>query len=109
MISNCNLTLQSAMNPCWPSFKKPRIYTFIFLARRVRYWKFINPRRILNESHILGAGNVLIGARRNAVVLSVHDRMRENLRGKTMIYFTAVVAAFLFVYLFAALIRPEWF
>jgi len=26
-----------------------------------------------------------------------------------MIYLTALVAAFLFVYLFAALIRPEWF
>jgi len=26
-----------------------------------------------------------------------------------MIYVTAIVAAFLFVYLFAALIRPEWF
>jgi hypothetical protein len=82
MISNCNMTLQSAMNPCWPSFKKPRIYTFIFLARRVRYWKFIDPRRILNESHILGSGNVLIRARRNGVVLSVHDRVRENLRGQ---------------------------
>jgi hypothetical protein len=76
------MTLQSAMNPCWPSFKKPRIYTFIFLARRVRYWKFINPRRILNESHILDSGNVLIRARRNGVVLSVHDRVRENLRGQ---------------------------
>ena len=70
------------MNPCWPSFKKPRIYTFIFLARRVRYWKFINPRRILNESHILDSGNLLIRARRNGVVLSVHDRVRENLRGQ---------------------------
>jgi len=27
----------------------------------------------------------------------------------SMIYLTAAVAAFLFVYLFAALIRPEWF
>jgi len=26
-----------------------------------------------------------------------------------MIYLTALVAAFLFIYLFAALIRPEWF
>jgi len=26
-----------------------------------------------------------------------------------MIYVTGVIAAFLFVYLFAALIRPEWF
>jgi K+-transporting ATPase KdpF subunit len=67
------------------------------------------PAEDLNESHILGAGNVFIGSPRNGVVLSVHDRMRENLRGKTMIYLTAIVAAFLFVYLFAALIRPEWF
>jgi len=28
---------------------------------------------------------------------------------KTMIYVTALVSVFLFVYLFAALIRPEWF
>jgi len=36
--------------------------------------------------------------------------MRENLKGKlTMIYLTAAVSLFLFVYLFAALIRPEWF
>jgi len=26
-----------------------------------------------------------------------------------MIYFTAAVSLFLFIYLFAALIRPEWF
>jgi len=26
-----------------------------------------------------------------------------------MIYLTAVVSAFLFVYLFTALVRPEWF
>lgn len=28
---------------------------------------------------------------------------------KTMIYVTLAVSLFLFVYLFAALIRPEWF
>jgi K+-transporting ATPase KdpF subunit len=27
----------------------------------------------------------------------------------TMIYLTAVISLFLFVYLFVALIRPEWF
>jgi K+-transporting ATPase KdpF subunit len=26
-----------------------------------------------------------------------------------MIYLTAVISAFLFVYLFTALVRPEWF
>jgi len=35
--------------------------------------------------------------------------MRKHLREELMIYITGVVAAFLFVYLFAALIRPEWF
>ena len=55
---------------------------FIFVARRMRYWKFINPRRISNESHILGARNILIGLCRNGVVLPVHDRVRKNLRGK---------------------------
>ncbi|HUI27376.1 MAG TPA: K(+)-transporting ATPase subunit F [Candidatus Kryptonia bacterium] len=36
--------------------------------------------------------------------------MREDLRRTTtMIYVTAGVSLFLFVYLFAALIRPEWF
>ncbi|MGB8658170.1 MAG: K(+)-transporting ATPase subunit F [Candidatus Zixiibacteriota bacterium] len=28
---------------------------------------------------------------------------------RTMIYFTVVVVAFLFVYLIVALVRPEWF
>jgi K+-transporting ATPase KdpF subunit len=29
--------------------------------------------------------------------------------GTTMIYLAAIIALFLFVYLFTALIRPEWF
>jgi hypothetical protein len=45
MISNCNTTLQSAINSFWLSSKKSRIYTFIFLACLVRYSQFINPRR----------------------------------------------------------------
>jgi hypothetical protein len=81
MISNCNLTLQSAMNSFWPSSKKSRIYTVIFVARLVR-WKFINPRRISNESYILAAGNVFIGLCWNGVVLPVHDRVRKHLRRK---------------------------
>ncbi|HLY38279.1 MAG TPA: K(+)-transporting ATPase subunit F [Candidatus Binatia bacterium] len=34
--------------------------------------------------------------------------MRTDLRS-AMIYLAAAVSAFLFVYLFTALIRPEWF
>jgi K+-transporting ATPase KdpF subunit len=35
--------------------------------------------------------------------------LREDLRAAPMIYLAAAVSAFLFVYLFTALIRPEWF
>jgi hypothetical protein len=80
IVSNCNTVLQSAMNPHCLVIKKSRIYTLIFLACLVRYWKFINPRRILNESRILVAVNVLTGSRRNGVVLPVHDRVRKDLR-----------------------------
>jgi K+-transporting ATPase KdpF subunit len=33
----------------------------------------------------------------------------RKFEGITMLYVDAAVAAFLFIYLFAALIRPEWF
>jgi K+-transporting ATPase KdpF subunit len=67
-------------------------------------------RRYINESHSLAASNVLAGTRDYDPLLRLHRRMRENLKGKlTMIYLTAAVSLFLFVYLFAALIRPEWF
>jgi hypothetical protein len=44
--------------------------------------EFIKRRRILNESRILAARNVFIGARWNGVVLPVHDRVRKDLRRK---------------------------
>ena len=43
------------------------------------------------------------------IVLSVSDRLRENLRRGLMIYLTAAIAALLFIYLFVAMVRPEWF
>jgi K+-transporting ATPase KdpF subunit len=42
----------------------------------------------------------------------VHESLRENIKNEVtsmMIYVTAGVAAFLFVYLVVALVRPEWF
>ena len=40
----------------------------------------------------------------------VPDGLRKDLKGGwTMIYLTVGLVAFLFVYLFLALIRPEWF
>jgi K+-transporting ATPase KdpF subunit len=35
--------------------------------------------------------------------------VRAHLRSRPMTYLAAAVAVFLFVYLLAALIRPEWF
>jgi K+-transporting ATPase KdpF subunit len=45
-------------------------------------------------------------------MLPIHESLRKNLEDEVMlmmIYLTAVVAAFLIVYLIVALIRPEWF
>jgi K+-transporting ATPase KdpF subunit len=57
----------------------------------------------------LAAGNIPDRLRRYGAVVPVYRRMRKNLKDVTMIYLTAAVSLFLFVYLFAALIRPEWF
>jgi K+-transporting ATPase KdpF subunit len=64
-----------------------------------------------NESRVLAAGNVFSRNYSNGVVFPVPGRLRKNIRSEatTMIYVTAIVALFLFVYLFTALIRPEWF
>jgi K+-transporting ATPase KdpF subunit len=62
-----------------------------------------------HESNCLATSNVLLGARIDGLVLRFHYGVRENLRGAIMIYLTGAVALFLFVYLSAALMRPEWF
>ena len=62
-----------------------------------------------HESNSLATGNVLLGTRIDGLVLRIHRSVREDLRGAAMIYLTSAVALFLFVYLSAALIRPEWF
>ena len=45
----------------------------------------------------------------NEFVLFIHGRVRTNIIGKCMIYLTAVVVVFLFIYLILTLARPEWF
>jgi K+-transporting ATPase KdpF subunit len=64
-----------------------------------------------NESRVLVAGNVFSGNYSHGVVLPVPGRLRKNIRSEAtaMIYVTAIIVLFLFVYLFTALIRPEWF
>jgi hypothetical protein len=36
-------------------------------------------------------------------------RLRADLERAAMIYLTALITAFLFIYLGTALVRPEWF
>jgi K+-transporting ATPase KdpF subunit len=60
----------------------------------------------------LAAGDVSVGHCIDGTVLPVHESLRQNIRYEVMpmmIYLTAVVVVFLFVYLVAAMIRPEWF
>jgi K+-transporting ATPase KdpF subunit len=57
----------------------------------------------------LGARNVSARRRIDAALLRVSDRLREHLGVTAMIYVTAAVCVFLFVYLTVALVRPEWF
>ena len=57
---------------------------------------------------IVAAGDVRPGSCvSDGPVLRLHQRVRKDLRRQSMIYLTAAVSAFLFVYLFAALIRPN--
>jgi len=56
------------------------------------------------------AGNFSARAGRLGPLLSVPCGLRKNLGlVLEMIYITAVVAVFVFGYLVAAMVRPEWF
>ena len=62
------------------------------------------------ESLDLVASDVCAWARGSRALLFVPDRLRKYVKaGAVMIYVTAVVAAFVFGYLVAAMVRPEWF
>lgn len=60
----------------------------------------------------LAASHVYSWTGLHGAVLSIHEGLRQNL-GKgsiiMLIYLTAVIAAFLFVYLIVAIARPERF
>jgi len=49
------------------------------------------------------------GAFHNGPDVPVRGGLREGLKGARMIWLTVVVTVLLFVYLLAALLRPEWF
>jgi hypothetical protein len=63
-----------------------------------------------HESRHLAAGALRTGFGRRRHVSGVRRSLRPHLeRNRTMNYLTALLVAFLFVYLTAALVRPEWF
>jgi len=71
-----------------------------FLIRRTQY-----------EPCNLASGDVPAGHRGDGTMFIVFESVRENIKPEVtqMIYLTAVVAIFLFIYLVVALVRPEWF
>ena len=78
--------------------------------RLERFLRLRPPGGCIHESSGVAASHVLAGAREHDPFLRLHRRVRQDLRRElVMIYLTAAVSLFLFVYLFAALIRPEWF
>jgi K+-transporting ATPase KdpF subunit len=65
-----------------------------------------------NEPWILVSGDVYLRHCSDGNSVLFLHRLRENIREEVMlimIYVTAAVAVFLFVYLVVALVRPEWF
>lgn len=57
----------------------------------------------------MATSDVPFGNRIYGLVLRIHCGVRQDIGGAAMIYLTGAVSLFLFVYLSAALIRPEWF
>jgi K+-transporting ATPase KdpF subunit len=59
--------------------------------------------------HNLVARVVRFGVGNPWAAVRLHLRLRASVKGKTVILLTAVVTLLLFIYLLAALLRPEWF
>jgi K+-transporting ATPase KdpF subunit len=57
----------------------------------------------------LDSGDAVPGARRPGAHVCLHYWLRQGLEGTRMLLLTAIVSLLLFVYLMAALLRPEWF
>ncbi len=59
----------------------------------------------------MASGDVPAWHRGYGAVFVVFESVRENIKVEVtqMIYLTAVIAIFLFIYLVVALVRPEWF
>jgi K+-transporting ATPase KdpF subunit len=66
-------------------------------------------RSLRHELADLAAGHGDLGALDPGADVRVRGRLRQSLEGAAMIVLTAVVTVLLFIYLLAALLRPEWF
>jgi hypothetical protein len=66
-------------------------------------------RGAIDESGRLAASDVRARTREPSCLLRVYLRLRGHLKGFLMTFVTIAVAAFVIVYLFTALVRPEWF
>jgi hypothetical protein len=63
----------------------------------------------IDESGRLAASDVRAWTRQPGRLLRVYLRLRGHLKGFLMTFVTIAVTAFVIVYLFTALVRPEWF
>jgi hypothetical protein len=63
----------------------------------------------IDESGHMAARDVRARSREPGRLLRVHLRLRGHLKGFLMTFVTIAVTAFVIVYLFTALVRPEWF
>ena len=73
---------------------------------------FHSRRNKTNGPDNLATGNVHLGATDVCFDVRLHTRLRQNLKGIAMdilTWLTAIVTVLLLVYLFAALVRTEWF
>ena len=63
----------------------------------------------IDESGRMAASDVRARSREHGRLLRVYLRLRGHLKGFLMTFVTIAVTAFVIVYLFVALVRPEWF
>jgi K+-transporting ATPase KdpF subunit len=83
------------------------------VAEQVKPSDLPSSRKYKESTHAyrnLVARDVCAGICPDGTVPAVFQSLRTHLRRHDMlIYLTAAVAAFLFIYLLTAMIRPEWF
>jgi hypothetical protein len=77
--------------------------------RNARCGHCIAEKEASDEPHRLAARDVRARARKYGRLSRVYTRLRTHLRATAMTYVTIAVTAAVIVYLFTALIRPEWF